>query len=93
MRPHERCVYFDENYILDIDIIGNIMQNNMFIRKTNSTGQLLWEHQINARPGDVVSDSDGNVYITGYKRNGLDGNKNSGDFTVFLVKYNSLNNR
>ena len=41
----------------------------------------------------MTFDSSDNVYITGYTRNGLDGNKNSGDFTVFLVKYNSSGNR
>ena len=34
----------------------------------------------------MTFDSSDNVYITGYTRNGLKGNKNSGDFTVFLVK-------
>ena len=37
----------------------------------------------------MTFDSSDNVYISGYKRNGLEGNENSGDFSVFLVKYNS----
>ena len=41
----------------------------------------------------MTFDSSDNVYITGYTRNGLDGKKNSRDFTVFLVKYNSSGSR
>ena len=41
----------------------------------------------------MTFDSSDNVYITGYTRNGLEGNTNSGDFTVFLVKYNSSGTR
>ena len=41
----------------------------------------------------MTFDSSDNVYITGYTRNGLEDNKNSGDFTVFLVKYNSSGTR
>ena len=41
----------------------------------------------------MTFDSSDNVYITGYKRNSLEGKKNSGDFTVFLVKYNSSGGR
>ena len=38
---------------------------------------------------DVVIDSSGNVYATGYTDGGLDSNSNSGQSDVFLVKYNS----
>ena len=41
----------------------------------------------------MTFDSSDNVYISGYKRNGLEGNENSGDFSVFLVKYNSSGSR
>ena len=41
----------------------------------------------------MTFDSSDNVYITGYTRNGLEDNKNSGDFTVILVKYNSSGTR
>ena len=41
----------------------------------------------------MAFDSSDNVYITGYKRNGLEGNKNSRGFTVFLAKYNSSGTR
>ena len=41
----------------------------------------------------MTFDSSKNVYITGYTRNGLEGNNKSGDFTVFLVKYNSSGSR
>ena len=42
---------------------------------------------------DAVSgmsiDSSGNVFISGYTEGGLDGNTNSGNKDIFLVKYNS----
>ena len=37
----------------------------------------------------VTTDSSGNIYVTGYTKGGLDGNTNSGDYDIFLVKYNS----
>ena len=38
---------------------------------------------------DVTTDSSGNIYVTGYTRGGLDGNTNSGNEDIFLVKYDS----
>jgi len=37
----------------------------------------------------VTTDSSGNIYVTGYTEGGLDGNTNSGESDIFLVKYNS----
>jgi len=37
----------------------------------------------------VSTDSSGNIYVTGYTYGGLDGNTNSGEWDIFLVKYNS----
>ena len=37
----------------------------------------------------VTTDSSGNIYVTGYTQGGLDGNTNSGNSDIFLVKYNS----
>ena len=38
--------------------------------------------------GETVDSSD-NLYVTGEISGGLDGNTNSGDYDVFLLKYNS----
>ena len=36
-----------------------------------------------------TTDSSGNIYVTGYTEGGLEGNTNSGENDIFLVKYNS----
>ena len=37
----------------------------------------------------VTTDSSGNIYVTGVTGGGLDGNTSSGNYDIFLVKYNS----
>jgi hypothetical protein len=37
---------------------------------------------------DIAVDANGNVYVTGYTYGSLDGNVNSGDADLFLIKYN-----
>ena len=37
----------------------------------------------------VVTDSSGNIYVTGGTKGGLDGNNSEGDTDLFLLKYNS----
>ena len=71
--------------------------NNIIIVKQSSSGSRVWEIDLGISDEEsgisMTFDSSDNVYITGYTRNGLEGNKNSGDFTVFLVKYNSSGTR
>ena len=66
---------------------------NIFIVKQKSSGGREWIVDLGISDQEsgisMTFDSSDNVYITGYTRNGLEGNENSGDFTVFLVKYNS----
>jgi len=38
---------------------------------------------------DVTTDSSGNIYLTGLTLGGLDGNTISGNYDIFLLKYNS----
>jgi len=38
---------------------------------------------------DVTTDSSDNIYVTGSTGGGLDGNTNSGNYDIFLLKYNS----
>ena len=71
--------------------------NNIFLVKQNSSGSREWIMNLGISEEEsgisMTFDSSNNVYITGYTRNGLEGNTNSGDFTVFLVKYNSSGSR
>ena len=71
--------------------------NNIFLVRQNSSGSREWIMDLGISDKEsgisMTFDSSDNVYITGYTRNGLEDNKNSGDFTVILVKYNSSGTR
>ena len=74
---------------------GNLQNGNgdLFLMKFNSSGTKQWTSQLGTSSIDAVSgmsiDSSGNVFISGYTEGGLDGNTNSGNKDIFLVKYNS----
>ena len=74
---------------------GNTNSGNddIFLVKYNSSGTKQWTSQLGTSSIDYVSgmsiDSSGNVFISGYTEGGLDGNTNSGNKDIFLVKYNS----
>ena len=61
--------------------------------KYNSSGTKQWTKQLGTSSDDrgngVTVDSSDNIYVTGYTKGGLDGNSNSGDWDLFVVKYNS----
>jgi hypothetical protein len=64
-----------------------------FLVKYDSSGTKQWTKQFGTSESDfaraVAVDSENNIYITGYTKGGLDGNSNSGNEDIFLVKYNS----
>ena len=66
---------------------------DIFLIKYNSSGTKQWTKQLGTSSDDrgnsVTTDSSGNIFVTGFTRGGLDGNTNSGNFDIFLVKYNS----
>jgi len=66
---------------------------DLFLVKYNSSGTKKWTKQLGTSLGDwgngVTMDSSDNIYVTGPTKGGLDGNTNSGDVDIFLVKYNS----
>jgi len=70
---------------------------NIYLVKQNSSGSREWimDLRISGEESGIsmTFDSSDNVYITGYERNGLEDDKNSGEFKVFLVKYNSSGSR
>ena len=74
---------------------GNLQNGNgdLYLMKFNSSGTKQWTSQLGTSSIDYVSgmsiDSSGNVFISGYTEGGLDGNTNSGNKDIFLVKYNS----
>ena len=74
---------------------GNIWVGDIFLVKYNSSGTKQWTKQLGTSSVDwsegVVTDSSGNVYVTGYTQGPLDGNTSAGagEPDIFLVKYNS----
>ena len=66
---------------------------DIFLVKYNLSGTKQWTKQLGTSDQDegygVTTDSSGNIYVTGKTKGGLDGNTNSGDYDIFLVKYTS----
>ena len=62
-------------------------------KSTDSTTTSSWTKQLGTSDNDsgesVTTDSSGNIYVTGTTQGGLDGNTNSGNLDIFLVKYDS----
>jgi uncharacterized delta-60 repeat protein len=90
-------IYLTGRTLGGLDGNTNSGDNDTFLVKYNSSGIKQWTRQFGTSSSDVTSDggkginvdSSGNVYVTGHTYGGLDGNTNSGDYDIFLVKYNS----
>ena len=76
-----------------LDGNNNSGGNDIFLVKYNSSGTKQWTEQLGTSSEDVALrvtiDSSDNIYVTGYTSGGLDNNTNSGDWDIFLLKYNS----
>jgi uncharacterized delta-60 repeat protein len=76
-----------------LDNNTNSGQTDIFLVKYNSSGTKQWTQQLGTSlyeyANGVTVDSSDNIYVTGSTSGGLDGNTNSGDNDIFLVKYNS----
>ena len=68
-------------------------KSDIFLIKYNASGTKQWTKQLGTSSIDlgigVTTDSSGNIYLTGFTKGGLDGNTNSGESDIFLIKYNS----
>ena len=66
---------------------------DFFLVKYNSSGVKQWTKQFGTPGSDfgtgVTVDSSDNLYVTGKTNGGMDTNTNSGNYDIFLVKYNS----
>ena len=72
--------------------VGN---TDFFVSKYNSSGVWQFTRQLGASGAitvgrAVTTDSNGNVYVTGYTTGGLDGNTLAGTTDFFVTKYDSL---
>jgi len=76
-----------------LDGNSNSGDHDLILVKYNSSGTKQWTQQLGTSSYDigegVTVDSSNNVYVTGGTIGGLDGNTSSGDWDIFLVKYNS----
>ncbi len=77
----------------DLDNNTNSGDNDIILVKYNSSGTKQWTQQLGSSSNDygygVTVDSSDYIYVTGFTGGGLDGNTNSGNDDIFLVKYNS----
>ncbi len=77
----------------DLDGNTNSGNDDIFLVKYNSSGTKQWTKQLGTSSYDfgrgVTTDSSGNIYLTGDTVGELDGNTNSGQRDILLVKYNS----
>ncbi len=76
-----------------IDGNTNSGGSDIFLTKFSSNGRKIWTKQYGSSSSDygnsVITDSDGNIYITGTTYGDLDGNTNSGSTDIFLTKFSS----
>ena len=74
---------------------GNSNSENydIFLVKYNSSGTKQWTKKLgifdNESGVSMTVDSSDNIYVTGYTKEGYDGNSNSENYDIFLMKYNS----
>ena len=66
--------------------------SDFFLSKFDGNGTKLFTKQLGVADEDtgskgVATDSSGNVYVTGITSGGLDGNTSTGDFDLFLTKF------
>ena len=78
---------------MGLDGKTNSWSDDIFLVKYNSSGTKRWTEQLGISDNEsgislaVVSFD--NIYVTGYTKRELDGNTNSGNYDIFLIKYNS----
>ncbi len=72
-------------------------EGDIFLAKFDSSGNELWTKQWGTDGEDcgyaISVDGFGNIYVTGFTNDGLDGNTNAGRWDIFLTKYNSSGNK
>ena len=66
---------------------------DIYLAKYDSNGTNLWVRQYGTSGRDegksIAVDNSGNVYVTGFVSGALDGNTHSGNWDIFLSKFNS----
>ena len=69
---------------------------DMFVAQYDASGNRQWMAQRGTSAQEsgegVVTDSAGNVYVTGYTGGDLDGNTSAGGWDIFLMKFDAAGN-
>ena len=87
----------DNIYITGENRIGNSQDSeaDVFLSKYNTEGNLLWTQDFGTSSDDGVEDltldSEGNLYLTGSTRSGLDG-QNQGTGDAWVARLNNIEN-
>lgn len=75
----------------NVDAEGYV-RNDAWVAKYTSSGDLLWKRQLGSSNDDysngAATDSNGNIYISGYTSGALAGTNNAGE-DAWVAKYNS----
>jgi hypothetical protein len=86
-------VYVTGYTVGDLDGNSSAGSNDFFIAKYSSSGDKQWTRQLGTSSSDygfgIATDSNDNVYVTGYTEGDLDGNSSAGNKDIFIVKYSS----
>ncbi len=88
-------ILFGETWSNDGDVSGNHGGLDYWLVKTDSLGNLLWQHclgsSMNNIPSDMDMDDDGNIYVIGLSLGvGGDVTANNGSYDYWFLKINSL---
>jgi len=75
----------------DLDGNTNAGPSDAFVSRYDQTGTLIWTQQLGSSDWDsglgVTADGMGNIYITGYTEDALDGHVSAGGADAFISKY------
>ena len=81
----------------NFDNNSNVRYTDMLLVKYNATGDKQWSALLGTANLDYATgvsvDTNGNVYVVGHSGGNFDNKSNSGDYDIFLVKYNSAGDK
>ena len=85
---------YAKNTFNSVSVTGG---KDLFLTKYNTSGTHQWSKLLGSTSDDVgneiVMDSSGNLYITGYTEGILDGGSTSGERDLLITKYDSSGNK
>ena len=81
------------SYYSNLDGLTTYSYSDIFITKYSNNGTKLWTKLLGGSSDDrgqgIITDINGNVFVTGFTYSNLDGNTNSGNSDIFITKYSN----